>query len=632
MQKRKGDDTKDQNEWEGWNTKDQNEWEGWTDCRRDMVLVPSRRSLATARIPSPPRLTPSGLNAVRMVSPPRIIPSGLNAVRMVSPPKRIDLSGFNVVSLPPLPGFRTEGPEAFKQQTPTMWSIQTLPRPVPVQSHAAGKRRAVPPDDALVESGRYVETVSGPIPIYISASGKNRAQPDKQPDNDDFDADMRAAIAASLLQLQEGDPGPASGDPGPASVDIDDDIEIQECYPGPVSVDLDDDMQAAIAASLMQLQEAEAGVASSDPWAASASFAAAPAFSTRRRKPPTAPSVPAAIVKPSASAANVEISNPGAIVKPSAPAANVEISAPAANVKPSASGAIVEISDEDDDAVERVYTMAGLQKLLIRIDVDKSVTVSEQMRAAFAAHEPYFKQLYQRVIKAPEDLFGCFARGKKDVGTLAPQTWLSDEIIDRFCNVILSDEQSLVAPTELKIFLVGATRGKVFYDTTNQARAHEEFDRFYSRAFLTKDREEHNLVMSVNLPGHWIVVSVNHKTKLIDVLNSTGSTEGHRAFVQQTKDLILHAHAAHYGKQQGAVAFQLDDWHDGALYTILPKQSNGYDCGVFSCLSIAGLIQMARAEHRGESVDPRHFFSFTQKEMSRFRRFILHRIIEHAEQ
>ena len=124
----------------------------------------------------------------------------------------------------------------------------------------------------------------------------------------------------------------------------------------------------------------------------------------------------------------------------------------------------------------------------------------------------------------------------------------------------------------------------------------------------TKDRNATKLlqipisVKSVYCPvniqmRHWILLILNMQTKVITVFDP-----------QDKKNEIT------VGKYQQWLG--VSEW--SAVYPELerhriPRQSNGYDCGVFVCMYASNLMH-------------KHDFDFTQRDMRDFRKWIAHRI------
>ena len=101
----------------------------------------------------------------------------------------------------------------------------------------------------------------------------------------------------------------------------------------------------------------------------------------------------------------------------------------------------------------------------------------------------------------------------------------------------------------------------------------------------------------VNVSGrHWILLILNMQTKEISVYDPQGKNQPY----------IVGKYQQWLGALEWSVIYP-------QLARRIPRQSNGWDCGVFVCMYASYLMH-------------KHDFDFDQRDMEDFRKWIAHRI------
>jgi sentrin-specific protease 1 len=195
-----------------------------------------------------------------------------------------------------------------------------------------------------------------------------------------------------------------------------------------------------------------------------------------------------------------------------------------------------------------------------------------------------------------------------DIGRLRPGTWLNDEIVNFYGQLIL--ERSEANPRN-KARKNGARYGKntilnvhyfnsFFFEKLSQEG--------YEKARLAKWTKKFDLfskdlaLLPINHGNaHWTVAAINFRRRRIESFDSMGVRR------QEIFDLLReYIDLEHMNKK--SKPFDWTGWVDYCPRDT-PQQENGYDCGVFTC-------QFLEALSRGMDSP----FNFTQRSMTFLRR------------
>ncbi|KAJ1911708.1 hypothetical protein IWQ60_010016 [Tieghemiomyces parasiticus] len=153
-----------------------------------------------------------------------------------------------------------------------------------------------------------------------------------------------------------------------------------------------------------------------------------------------------------------------------------------------------------------------------------------------------------------------------DLRTLTRGQWLNDEVINFYMNLIVARSKATLALPTVHAF------NTFFYAKLDQD-GYAKVRRWSKKNdIFAKDL----IVIPVHLPGHWTCAVVNFRNRRIEYYDSMLG-DNSRAF-QVIRDYLT---AEHQDKKQ--TPFDLSGWTDWCPKDI-PRQQNGYDCGVFTCI------------------------------------------------
>jgi hypothetical protein len=184
----------------------------------------------------------------------------------------------------------------------------------------------------------------------------------------------------------------------------------------------------------------------------------------------------------------------------------------------------------------------------------------------------------------------------KDIRTLHGLTWLNDEIINFYMQMIMARGGTG------KFCKVHAF--STFFMTTYKDKGYSSIRRWTKKTdIFDKDL----LIVPVHLGMHWCLATVDMQKKEINYYDSMGGKN------QRCLDLLLNYIKEEHNDKKKA-ALDVSGWSLNHMPDI-PQQMNGSDCGMFAC-------KFAEYISRGARI------SFTQQEMPYFRRRMVYEIVK----
>ncbi|KAF8272288.1 hypothetical protein EI94DRAFT_1566544, partial [Lactarius quietus] len=196
-----------------------------------------------------------------------------------------------------------------------------------------------------------------------------------------------------------------------------------------------------------------------------------------------------------------------------------------------------------------------------------------------------------------------------DLGRLRPGTWLNDEIINFYGQLILERSTSHPRNTNAKNCM-RSEKGSILNVHYFNSFFFEKLVREgYQKARLAKWTKKFDLfskdvaLIPINHGNsHWTAAAINFRRRRIESFDSMGVKR------QDVFDKLLREYVDLEHQNKKAKPFDWTGWVDYCPRDT-PQQENGYDCGVFTC-------QFLEALSRG--VDSP--FNFTQRNMAYLRR------------
>ncbi|KXN72115.1 cysteine proteinase [Conidiobolus coronatus NRRL 28638] len=189
----------------------------------------------------------------------------------------------------------------------------------------------------------------------------------------------------------------------------------------------------------------------------------------------------------------------------------------------------------------------------------------------------------------------------RDLSTLSPSTWLNDEIINSYCNLIQqrSDQLESIGSNYPKIH----TFNTFFYKKL-QTRGHSAVAKWSKNVDIFK---KDKIIIPINIGNtHWALSCIDFTQKRIRYLDSlNGSTT---SVFQNLIAYVDTEYQAKYNAKFDWTHFTFDDSEK------VPQQRNGYDCGVFLC-TFANFLALD------------YPFQFKQEHMGYFRLKIAYELI-----
>uniref|UniRef100_A0A7S0IT36 Ubiquitin-like protease family profile domain-containing protein n=1 Tax=Calcidiscus leptoporus TaxID=127549 RepID=A0A7S0IT36_9EUKA len=197
---------------------------------------------------------------------------------------------------------------------------------------------------------------------------------------------------------------------------------------------------------------------------------------------------------------------------------------------------------------------------------------------------------------------------RKDMATLLPRQWLNDEVINYFLKLLEARAETDLVDTSagrLKIHFMNtqfyhklAGWGDGGYLYKNVARWTKRVDIF------SKDI----VIVPIHCHGnHWTLALINFMQRRFEYLDSLFGGDG-----GVLANLRRYLEDEHLNKKQAS--YDTNGWQD-LCHSEIPRQRNGFDCGVFMCTN-ANLIARGAA------------LTFTQAELPYLRRRMVFEILQ----
>ncbi|XP_043282341.1 sentrin-specific protease 1-like [Venturia canescens] len=172
---------------------------------------------------------------------------------------------------------------------------------------------------------------------------------------------------------------------------------------------------------------------------------------------------------------------------------------------------------------------------------------------------------------------------QQDLETLNGTNWLNDEVINNYLELI-SDEKTYVMSS--------------YFFPRLHVNGYEAVKRWTKKVNIFKYKK---MIVPINLGNHWCLAVIDFVASNIVYYDSFGR--------ENPKYLItLRNYLVEEAKNKGAGPIQIEEWSLVTKMNI-PRQTNGYDCGVFVCLYAKHVIE-------------RKEMNFSQQEMPQKRRQI----------
>ncbi|KAF9581238.1 SUMO1 sentrin specific peptidase 1, partial [Lunasporangiospora selenospora] len=190
---------------------------------------------------------------------------------------------------------------------------------------------------------------------------------------------------------------------------------------------------------------------------------------------------------------------------------------------------------------------------------------------------------------------------KKDIHTLRPGEWLNDEVINFFGHLIMARSKESATLPKVHVF------STFFYKTLSE-NGYDKVRRWTKKVnIFALDY----VLIPIHCSGnHWTSAIIDNKNKRISYFDSLLGNNP-KCF------LILRNYLEKESLDKRKEPFDIQGWENECPKDI-PRQQNGYDCGVFTCFFI---------ENKSRGLDQ---FEFTQKNMPYLRKKLALSIINKA--
>lgn len=192
---------------------------------------------------------------------------------------------------------------------------------------------------------------------------------------------------------------------------------------------------------------------------------------------------------------------------------------------------------------------------------------------------------------------------KKDISCLRDYEWLNDEVINFYMNILIR-RCELFPDRFPKVYAFNTH----FFDLLQRGYARV-------RRWTSKNKIDlfsfDKIFIPVHKPQHWCLAVINIKEKKFEYYDSLGG-EGYSC-LKLLRDYVIQEH-----KDKKKCEIDLSDWQN-YIPSNIPKQENGYDCGVFLC---------KYADYASQNRE----FTFKQKNMCYFRKRMILDIIRGGEE
>lgn len=157
---------------------------------------------------------------------------------------------------------------------------------------------------------------------------------------------------------------------------------------------------------------------------------------------------------------------------------------------------------------------------------------------------------------------------QKDIKTLINGTWLNDVIINTFFKLLDESEPKLMC---FSSFFLDAFTGNRGYDGVRKWTKRRKIDIFALDQVL----------FPINIGRlHWAMVGCDMQKKTITYYDSINSPN--KNWVKFTKTILKYLVQEHNDKKK--TSLNPKEWRLIKPTPPAPQQTNGYDCGVFTCI------------------------------------------------
>ena len=174
------------------------------------------------------------------------------------------------------------------------------------------------------------------------------------------------------------------------------------------------------------------------------------------------------------------------------------------------------------------------------------------------------------------------------MATLAPGQWLNNEVINFVGRILIAPRRSNTnskAHVYSTYFMSRLLRGGPEGNEYDFHEVRNDDDRIPGGL---ADLEE--LYIPINVGNfHWIFIRVHMRSKTIELYDSMGKKESNDHYLEHTRRYIYDALHKHAGDDKPPFAVWSQAWATSDESHRSPLQDNGYDCGMFTLISI-GLL------------------------------------------
>ncbi|KAF9912694.1 SUMO1 sentrin specific peptidase 1 [Linnemannia zychae] len=189
---------------------------------------------------------------------------------------------------------------------------------------------------------------------------------------------------------------------------------------------------------------------------------------------------------------------------------------------------------------------------------------------------------------------------KKDIQTLCPGEWLNDEVINFYINLVIARSKASTTLPKVHVFTT------FFYKFLTDS-GYEKVRRWSKKAKVDIFELDYVLIPIHCSGNHWTSAVIDMKGKRISYFDSLLGNNP-KCF------LMLREYLDKESQDKRNTPFNFDGWENDCPKDI-PRQRNGYDCGVFTCTFI---------EFKSRGVET---FDFSQDDMTYLRKKLVLNII-----
>jgi len=214
---------------------------------------------------------------------------------------------------------------------------------------------------------------------------------------------------------------------------------------------------------------------------------------------------------------------------------------------------------------------------------------------------PHMKEVIRRAERSRGDVLVDAHKIQitvKDINTLKGLSWLNDEVINFYLQMIVtrSSQDNLPSVYACTTF---------FYPKLKDG-GHASVKRWTKKV----DIFSHAIVLiPVHLGMHWCLATIDMQRKAITYYDSMGGNN--RGCLKALADYVKEEHLAKKG-----VPIDMTKWTQ-VIAKEIPQQMNGSDCGMFTCKFAEYLSRRAR-------------FTFSQRDMPYFRQRMIYEIVKNT--